>query len=158
MRQKLEINKKVVVYGSKKDVETAVNYLKMFCDELKNYPTESTARKIVQNIIDDKNIKADILYDGNTVWSKKRILRGVKRVKNNGMKSMTKYLYKFLSLACGSIAHYSINGWIDCYPTFEHLRQFFKRNESGSRVLDYIPVWKSDVYNIVVDIEKEMRI
>ena len=158
MRQKLEINNKVEVYGSKKDVEYAINYLKMYCDDLKNHPTEIRARRMIQRIIDDKNIKADILYDGNTVWSKKRVLKDIKRVKKNGMKSMTKYLYKFLSLACGSIAHYNINGWIDYYPTFEDLKSFFKRNEFGYRVLNYIPIWKADVHIIVVDVEREMGI
>ncbi len=156
MRQ--EFNKNIVVYGSKKDVEYAVEVLKVYCADLDNYSSEINARKIIQNIIDDYNIKADILYDGNTVWSKKRVLKDIKRVKKNGMKSMTKYLYKFFSLACGSIAHYNKNGWIDYYPTFEHLKQFFIRNEFGSRVINYIPIWKADVHNIVVDIEREMGI
>ena len=158
MRQVLEINNKVAVYGSKKDVEEAISALNIFCDFLKNNPEEARARKRIQSIIDDKNLKADILYDGNTVWSKKKILKGIKKVKKNGMKSMTKYLYQFLTLSCGSIAHYNMFGWIEEYPTIEDLKSFFMRNEFGHRVLNHIPNWNTDVYNIVVEIEKELDI
>ena len=158
MKQVLEINNKVVVYGSKKDVEEAISTLNIFCDFLKNNPEETRARKRIQSIIDDKNLKADILYDGNTVWSKKKVLKGLKRVKKNGMKSMTKYLYQFLTLFCGPIAHYNMFGWIEEYPTVEDLKIFFMRNEFGQRVLNHIPNWNTDVYNIVVEIEKELDI
>ena len=45
MKEVLEINNKVVVYGSKKDVEETVNTLNIFCDFLKNNPEEIRARK-----------------------------------------------------------------------------------------------------------------
>jgi len=158
MRQVLEKNKKIAVYGSTKDVRYAVDYLNMFCGDIKEYSPEINSRRFIQKIIDDKNFKADILYDGNTVWSKNKVMRGIKRVKKNGMKSMTKYLYQFLTLSCGSIAHYDMYGWIAEYPTIEDLKSFFIRNEFGCRVLEYIPSWKSDTYNIVIEIEKELEI
>ena len=74
------------------------------------------------------------------------------------MKSMTKYLYQFLTLFCGPIAHYNMFGWIEEYPTVEDLKIFFMRNEFGQRVLNYIPNWNTDVYNIVTEIEKELDI
>jgi hypothetical protein len=158
MRKVLEINNKVVVYGSKKDVEEAISILNIFCYFLTNDPEETRVRKRIQTIIDDKKLKADILYDGNTVWSKNKVLKGIKRVKKNGMKSMTKYLYSFLTLSCGSIAHYNMFGWIEEYPTIEDLKIFFMRNEFGQRVLNHIPIWNTDVYEIVVEIERELDI
>ena len=43
----------------------------------------------IQEVIDRENIKADILFDGNSVWSKKKILRDIKRVKKQGMEKLT---------------------------------------------------------------------
>ena len=157
MRHILKIDKRVVLYGSKKQIqETEIILIK----NIPQLPTlsESQARLKIQDCLDLENVKIDILYDGNSVWSKKRILRDIKRIKKNGMKSLTNYLYKFLSLSCGSIAHYNKFGWIACYPTIQHLRNFFKRNEFGQRVLTYIPVWKTDAQEIVRDIERVLNI
>jgi len=74
------------------------------------------------------------------------------------MKKLTDYLYKFLSLSCGSIAHYNKYGWIACYPTVYDLKQFFRRNEFGQRVLRYIPIWKTDAQVIVKEVERELGI
>jgi len=70
------------------------------------------------------------------------------------MGKLSDYLYKFLSLSCGSIAHYNKQGWIDVYPTVYDLRLFFVENEYGKRVLDTIPTWKTDAHRIVEEIEQ----
>ena len=157
MRKSLTIDTRVALYGNKKSIEQAEIIL------LKNIPdlptlTESKARLQIQECIDSENIKADILFDGNSVWSKKKILRDIKRINKHGMEKLTDYLYKFLSLSCGSIAHYNKYGWISTYPTLSHLRQFFRRNEFGERVLHYLPVWKTDAQVIVRAIEQELGI
>jgi hypothetical protein len=69
---------------------------------------------------------------------------------------LSKYFYDFLHLHCGSIAHYNIQGWITEYPTLEDLKQFFKKNEYGKRVLDHIPVWMTDAKRIVEEIERQL--
>ena len=69
---------------------------------------------------------------------------------------LSKYFYEFLHLDCGSIAHYNIHGWIAEYPTLEHLKKFFRRNEFGRRVLDYIPYWHTDAKRIVEAIEIQL--
>ena len=74
------------------------------------------------------------------------------------MNKLTDYLYKFFSLSCGSIAHYDRYGWIACYPTLHDLRQFFRRNEFGERVLTHLPIWKTDAQRIVKDIEQELGV
>ena len=122
--RKLPIDKRVALYGNKQSIEQAEIIL------LKNIPelpalTESQARIKIQETIDNENIKADILFDGNSVWSKKKIIRDIKKIKKYGMNRLTDYLYKFLSLSCGSIAHYNKYGWIECYPTLQDLRNFF---------------------------------
>lgn len=157
MRKQLTIDNRVAIYGNKQSIEQAEIIL------LKNIPqlptlTESQARLKLQEVIDHENIKADILFDGNSVWSKKKILRDIKKVKKHGMNKLTDYLYKFLSLSCGSIAHYDKFGWIATYPTIQDLRQFFRRNEFGQRVLNYLPIWNSDAQAIVRNIERELGV
>jgi len=109
MRKALTIDSRVALYGSEKNCTQAEIVL------LKNIPqlptlSESQARLQIQETIDHENIKADILFDGNSVWSKKKILRDIKKIKKYGMNKLTDYLYKFLSLSCGSIAHYNCIG------------------------------------------------
>ena len=153
----LTIDKRIALYGNKQQVEQAEVVL------LKNIPylptlTESQARIKLQEVIDSKNIRADILFDGNSVWSKKKIIRDIKKVKKHGMNKLTNYLYKFLSLSCGSIAHYDRYGWIEEYPTLSDLRNFFRSNEFGERVLTYLPIWKTDAQSIVKSIERELGV
>ena len=157
MRKVSEIDKEVSIYGSKKQIEEAEILLQKFLPDLSNL-SESKARLKLQKLIDEHNLKATILFDGNCVWSKKKIIRDIRKVKKHGMQNLSDYLYKFLSLSCGSIAHYNKFGWIEFYPTLEDLKQFFIRNEFGERVLHYIPVWKTDVSQIVEEIEKELKI
>ena len=157
MRKSLAIDPRVTIHGNKHSIEQAEIIL------LKNIPQlstlrESQARLKIQECIDHENIKATILFDGNTIWSKTKILRDIKKVKKHGMQKLSDYLYKFLSLSCGSIAHYDRYGWTACYPTLDDLRQFFRRNEFGQRVLNYLPVWHSDAQVIVKSIEKELGV
>ena len=141
--------------------------------------TEPEARLKIQDAIDEHNLKSEVCVNGNTVWSKKKILRNLDRIMKHGTlyyrvkpryalignilkipvggkTVLSKYFYKFLSLTCGSIAHYDIHGWILQYPTVDHLKKFFMRNEFGKRVLDDIPWRMSDVRRIVEEIERKL--
>lgn len=152
MRKECKIDKRIALYGTANNIATSEELIERFFPTIVDM-TESNARIGLQSLIDTEPIKVDILFDGNGVYSKNKIVRDIKRVKKNGMQSMTNGLYKFLSLCCGSIAHYNKQGWIDEYPTIEHLRDFFRRNEFGQRVLDGVPHWKTDVKEIVKEIE-----
>ena len=157
MRKLLTIDSRVAIYGNKQSIEQAQIIL------LKNIPelhtlSESQARLKIQETIDHENIRADILFDGNSVWSKKKIIRDIKKIKKYGMGKLSDYLYKFLSLSCGSIAHYNKYGWIACYPTLQDLKQFFRRNEFGERVLTYLPIWNTDAQRIVKEVERELGV
>jgi len=155
--KELKIDKRVRLFGSKYEIDTAEELIERFYPNLKDLD-ESTARIELQSLIDTERVKATILFDGNGVYSFDMIIRDIRRVINGGMEKMTDRLYQFLNLCCGSIAHYNKQGWIDTYPTVKHLRQFFIRNEFGKRVLDHIPYWKTDVKRIVEEIEKILRI
>ena len=116
MRKPLTIDNRVAIYGNKRQVEETDILLQKNIPDLPSL-SESQARLKLQETIDSETIKADILFAGNSVWSKKKILRDIKRVKKYGMEKLSNYLYKFLSLSCGSIAHYNKYGWISTYPT-----------------------------------------
>jgi len=86
-----------------------------------------------------------ILYDGNSVWDVKRLMKQFKTfVKYYDYEHFTKYLYEFFSLQCGSIAHYNKMGWFQTYPDLISLKEFFKANEYGQAVKDYPPSWHWD--------------
>ena len=157
--------------GSKREIEAAEEAL----NELDTDLSEGEIRPLIQEIIDHSKLKAAILYDGNGVWSKQRIIRNLRQIVKAGVlyredkpgyipigsmgkTILTKYFYEFLSLCCGSIAHYNINGWVAEYPTVEDLRAFFQKNEFGHRVLDHVPEWKTDVKIIVREIESILGI
>jgi len=173
---------KIEVSGPKNAVRKAEEMLK----ELKEIEhvhleemEEPVARIVLQDLIDEKNIRASILVNGNYVWSKKRILLNLRRIVEfkrlykrktphrelvGGIlylpvetdPVLSKYFYEFLHLDCGSIAHYNIHGWIAEYPTLEDLKNFFRRNEFGHRVLDDIPSWHTDAKRIVEAIEIQL--
>jgi len=145
-------DKRVLVYGSKKNIDTTIEILNKKLDGL--FTDEWVSRKILADIIVEHNLKATIFFDGNTVWNTKKLCTDVKRVVKGGMFKMTDYLYKFLSLDCGSIAHFNKQGWIEEYPTVDHLRRFFQKNEFGKKVVDHVPNWYYDAAVAVREMEK----
>jgi hypothetical protein len=157
MRQELSIDSRVALYGSKEQITEAEIILLKNIHDLPTLP-ESQARLRIQECLDNENVKIDILFEGNSVWSEKKILRDIKNIRKYGMNKLSDYLYKFLSLSCGSIAHYNRYGWIETYPTIQDLRNFFRRNEFGQRVLNHIPAWKADAHLIVEEIEQVLEV
>jgi len=155
---------KVNYFGSEKDIEKAAKILKehrKFWGRLQ----QPDARLEIQKLIDTHHLKASILINGNAVWSKNRILENLNRILKQGTlynEDQTKppvlshYFYQFLHQVCGSTAHYDISGWIHKYPTINHLKQFFRKNEFGKRVLDWIPEWHTDARVVVKEIEKNL--
>lgn len=157
MRKECAIDKRIALYGTPANIGIAEEIIETNCLRVGGL-SEGAARLELQNLIDTTPIKVDILFEGNGVYSKKKIIRDIKRVKKNGMQSMTNGLYKFLSLCCGSIAHYNKQGWIEEYPTLNHLKSFFQRNEFGERVLNHIPQWRTDAKEIIKEIELVLEI
>ena len=85
--KKETFNTKINVYGSQKEIDDAITELNN--THLVN--VESTDRLIIMDMMDNKNIKASILYNGNTVWSKKRILRDIKKALNSKTSKISEY-------------------------------------------------------------------
>jgi len=149
---------KITIYGSKKEIEIAENILKQYLSPDLFNNDELQARIEIQKIIDGNRIKAAILWDGNRVWSKEKVLRDMKTVIRHGMSTLSDYLYEFFHLCCGSIAHYNKQGWICEYPDIESVRNFFERNEYGSRVLAHQPHWAADRIEIIKEINQMLEI
>ena len=148
-------NTKIVIYGNKAQIEEARKKL----NRIKNMLTgnEANDRLLLQNgIIDD--IKADILYDGNGVYSKTKLLKQFETLLKHGMHKLTNDLYEFFHLCCGSIAHYDKQGWISEYPDLFALKEFFKRNEYGQSALANQPNWATDRIAIVKEMEKLLNL
>ena len=141
---------KIALYGNQKEIETAEKIL----DTLNLVDNEHQDRLVIQKAIDKYKIKARILYDGNSVYSFDKVIRDFKRALNSksgpvseygsGDYNLTDYLYDFLHLACGSIAHFNKNGWIGTYPEKQDLKDFCKRNEFGQDIITHQPGWASD--------------
>ena len=148
MPERLEIpNAKITLYGAKQHIKQAINYFNKSNFHSKLSGDESSDRlALMTGYL--PNIKCAISYNGNTIWSKDKLIRDFKRILNNGMKNLSDYLYEFFHLCCGSIAHYNKQGWIATYPTLASLRNFFVKNEYGEPVITHIPSWQSDAVEI----------
>ena len=145
---------KIKVFGTKKEIDAAVPSLINL--QLKD---ESSDRLAIQKLIETRKFTASILYSGNTGWYKEKLLRNFRLIKkSNDMSKMNDYTYKFLSLSCGSIAHFNKYGWISTYPTVSDLKKFFKYNEYGQSVLNHQPRWKTDAIEIIKEINKVLGV
>ncbi|MGB3479888.1 MAG: hypothetical protein WBB67_12095 [bacterium] len=141
------IMNKIRICGSKKNVAAASCILKK-CSRLVT-STESEARLCIQSLIDTYALKATILWDGNTVWSKTRVLNDLYKLLKYGMTALSDYLYAFFHLCCGSIAYYDKHGWISHYPDIPSLKRFLLCNELGQDVLSNQPWWATDRIEII---------
>lgn len=133
------INLKIAIYGSKKDIEHAKSVL----DNLTLCGAEAKDRLTIQNAIDEYNIKAAILYDGNTVWGYKKLVAEIKRMKKSGsIEKISNNMYEFLRLNF-DIAHYDKQGYIYYYDgSYSNLLKGIKYE------IERTPQWKSDVKRI----------
>jgi hypothetical protein len=152
MSERIEIpNTKITLYGSKNEIKRAMSYFNKVNLKQKLSDDEYSDRLVLMNEF-IPYIKCSISYSANTVWNKEKLLRDFKRILNNGMKSLSDYLYEFFHLCCGSIAHFNKQGWIATYPTLASLRKFFERNEYGQPIIAHMPQWQADA----IEIAKEM--
>jgi len=154
MSERLEIpNTQITLYGSKQEIKRAMEYYRKVDIQPKLTGNEYDDRLMLMNAF-VPHIKCSVCYSGNTVWNKERLIRDFKRILKNGMKALSDYLYEFLHLDCGSIAHYNKQGWIATYPTIASLHQFFKRNEYGQAVISHMPSWKADAIEIAKELDR----
>jgi len=135
--------------------ETAIKEIERFKHVFENLSgNEAEDRLFLQYFIDRTGFEYDVLYDGNSVYSYKRIMKDFKRYLNSEAKDMSEKLYDFFSLNIGTIAHYNKIGWMATYPTIDDVKDLFEKNELGQRVVDYIPKRMTDVKRIVDDMQE----
>jgi len=139
----------ITLYGSDKEIKFAEEKI----SNLKLTGEEGEDRIALQNYVVD-DVKASILYDGNSVYSKTKLISHFKRLLKNGMQSLTDELYKFFHLCCGTIAHYNKQGWIAAYPDLYALKQLFRRNDFGQIVSPSQPCWATDRIVIIEEMGK----
>lgn len=139
-------NKRITFYGSNSVIESDKNTI----DKLPLTGDEASDRLLIQKCIDDNNLKSSILYDGNTVYSFKKIVKEYRNLQKSGtLDKLTNKMYLFFTNACGDIAHYNINGFRDYYNnSLENLESKLLGRDT------FIPRWCSDLDRIF----KELKI
>jgi hypothetical protein len=150
----------LIVYGNHKNLPALLNRLEILMKGLQEHQmvSEGELRVMIQDIMEVTDCPLDITLKGNGVYPFTKTIRDFKRVvKANDTYKMTKHLYHFFSLCCGTIAHYNLNGWASVYPNNMALRDLFNRNEYGYRLVEYIPEWKTDTKRIVVEMDKILK-
>lgn len=142
---------KIALYGSAKEIEQAEKAL----DRIVLIWQESKDRLVIQKLIDDANLKADVLYDGNTVRPFKKTVTALRSAIKNGSSKMSDLAYKFLHLCCWTIAHYNKQWRASVYPS---VIEVLKRNEFGTNAISNQPWWKTDAIRILEQIFEEFKL
>lgn len=150
-------NRKIAIYGSKKEIEAAKEML----DSIPDLDTEMTGFRFVregklrlqiQDAMERMPVKADILVDGNTVYPYSPIIKEFRRLKKSGtLEKMTNRFYQFLHLNF-DIAHYNKQGYINTYGN--SFREMYKQVLANART----PGWHTDLQRILNTIWAEMGI
>ena len=106
---------KIKLYGNNEGI---LQQEKTIIENLELTGNEYNDRLIIQNCIDNENLKSDILYDGNTVYPFEKTVKLYRQFqKNDSLENLNRYMYNFFTNACGDIAHYDINGY-KCYYNY----------------------------------------
>lgn len=139
-------NKRITFFGSNNVIESDKNII----DNLPLTGNESNDRILIQKCIDNNNLKSEILYEGNTIYSFKKIVKEYRNLQKSGtLDKLTNKMYLFFTNACGDIAHYNINGFRDYYNnSLENLESKLLGRDT------FIPRWCSDLDRIF----KELKI
>ena len=126
---------KVAIYWSRQEIDHA----KLRLVTLPLTGVEADDRLVIQDCIDTHKLKESILYSWNRVRPYRKTVEDFKKLLNNGVESLTDYLYEFFHLH-RTIAHYDKLGWMSVYNTLPEVKQIVK---TGT-----VPWWKADVKRI----------
>ncbi|MBR5357434.1 MAG: hypothetical protein IK121_11000 [Lachnospiraceae bacterium] len=134
---------RITYYGSAKQKERS----EALVNSLNLTGNEGADRLIIQEALDNATGTGIILYDGNTVYPSKKLVKELNRMKKTGsIEKMSNEMYKFLSTNF-DIAHYNKFGFIDYYDgNFESMRQAILVNPR-------IPSWHTDITKILKEAE-----
>lgn len=143
-----------IIHGAK-DVNVSVVIKCINCGSFEHINNEPELRLKLQDLMEIARCPVTMLLNGNTVWPYSKTMKDFRRLVNaNDTTRMTKHLYGFFNLCCGTIAHYDKYGWAHEYPDNEALKQLFRRNEYGQSVVNGMPGWKTDAIKIAKDMEE----
>lgn len=110
--KKIQIGEKINLYGTPSIIEKEQQII----SNLPLTGNEYNDRILLQKCIDEHNLKSDILYEGNSVYPFKKIVKAYRKLqKTETLDGLTEDMYHFFINVCGDIAHYSINGFRDYY-------------------------------------------
>ena len=85
-------NKRITFFGSNNVIESDKNII----DNLPLTGNESNDRILIQKCIDNNNLKSEILYEGNTIYSFKKIVKEYRNLQKNGtLDKLTNKMYLF---------------------------------------------------------------
>lgn len=138
----LEYNKKlkIALDGTKTTVQKAVAAL----DRMTLTNSEGRDRLLIQRVMDENDLRASILYNGNIVWPRGRLLKEYQKYSKSGsIENLTDFFYSFLNLGCDDIAHYNKQGYIEYYNgDFEEV----KKKVIFATV--FVPAWHTDLQKV----------
>lgn len=126
---------KLAFIGSSADIAKSREAINSHMLELNG--REGEDRLVIQKAIDAGEIKATILYDGNTVVGYNKLAKELQRLRKTGsIEKMSNGLYNFLTTGY-DIAHYDKQGFIAYYNG--SFREMCRGLDVNS------PSWKTDV-------------
>lgn len=138
----LNINGKIIsMYGTNLILQCEKDII----EKLNLTGNEYIDRLIIQECIDDNRLRAEILYDGNTVYSFEKTVKEYRKLQKSGtLDNLSKNMYDFFMYACGDIAHYDIAGY-KCYYDYSFRKlenELLSQNWTASRFTDRDRIFK----------------
>lgn len=148
MREFYQGNQKIILSGSRKDIDAARTMLDSIPDldlemDRFRFTREGHLRQQIQDQMEKTPIKATVLVDGNTVYPLSPYIKEFRRLRKTGvLEKMTDRFYAFLY--CNfDVAHYDKAGYIATY----HNNFWYMFNEVLAQA--HTPAWHADVQNIL---------
>ena len=134
-------NSKITLCGSNSQITKTENLIVA----LDLIGDERIDRLAIQKALDDSTGNARVLYDGNTVYPLKSLLKELLRMRKTGsILKMSNKMYEFMSLNF-DIAHYNKQGYIYTYNGC-----FNEMYNATKHQMKTTPMWQSDVRNILL--------
>lgn len=137
---------KISVFGTTAQINTAIAAL----DTLALTGSESQDRLLIQQAIDEHDLRAGILYAGNFVWPFERSMKEFRKYNKSGsIEKLSNFFYDFLHLGCDDIAHYDKGGYIGYYDGD------FARVKRDVIFASRVPGWHTDLQKILSAMQNE---
>lgn len=138
-----EIKEKLVLFGTKKEIQDLE-------EELKDFDTNRTEEKIrldLQDIL-DKGYKGEIMYAGNVITPYTKTIKEYNKYKKKGsIDNLSNFFYNFLTCTLSDIAYYNKTGYICNYGgSFARIQKEVINNAQA-------PSWRTDLQRVLDKIQ-----